>query len=60
MNDLFPLNKKEHKMQTRENEKFEVTFSNTERLKHSSIPCMQNYLNDDERQVKNANMGNNY
>ena len=36
MNDLFPLNQKEHKMQTRGNEKFEVIFSNTERLKHSS------------------------
>ena len=57
MNYLFPLSKKEHKMETRDNEKFQVNFSNTERLKNSSIPCMQNYLNTDEKQAKRRKYG---
>ena len=57
MNDLFPTNQKEHIMQTRDCDKFEVMFSNTERLKHSSIPSMQTYLNVDERQAKKRKYG---
>ena len=33
LDDLFPTNKKEHNMKTRECEKFQVQFSNTDRLK---------------------------
>ena len=48
LNDLFPLNEKNHKMQTRNNEKYEVMFANTNRLKNSSIITMQNMLNNTE------------
>ena len=48
LNDLFPLNDKNHKMQTRNNEKYEVMFANTNRLKNSSIITMQNMLNNNE------------
>ena len=34
MRDLFPLNNKKHKMETRTNEKFKVNYANTERLKN--------------------------
>ena len=57
LEDLFPINKKEHKMNTRETDKFQVLFSNTERLKNSSIPTMQNYLNDEERQMRKRKFG---
>ena len=36
-------------MKTRKNEKFQVKFANTNRLKNSSIPSMQKYLNEDEQ-----------
>ena len=45
LNDLFPLNDKIHKMQTRKDEKYEVLFANTNRLKNGSIITMQNMLN---------------
>ena len=48
LNDLFPLNDKNHKMQTRNNEKYEVMFANTNRLKNSSIITMQTMLNNNE------------
>ena len=47
MRDLFPLNNKKHKMETRTNEKFKVNYANTERLKHGSIITMQKLLNED-------------
>ena len=47
MRDLFPLNNKKHKMETRTNEKFKVNHANTERLKHGSIITMQKLLNQD-------------
>ena len=50
--DLFPQKEKIHNMETRNNEKFELTFANTNRLKNSNIPTMQAYLNDDERLTK--------
>ena len=46
LKDLFPLNDKNHKMQTRKNEQYEVMFANTNRLKDGSIIAMQNMLND--------------
>ena len=48
LNDLFPLNDKNHTMQTRNNEKYEVMFANTNRLKNSSIITMQTMLNNNE------------
>ena len=49
MTDLFPMHNKEHNMTTREGEKYHVNFSNTERLKNSSIQTMQTYLNNDAK-----------
>ena len=48
LNDLFPLNDKNHKMQTRNNEKYEVMFANTNIMKNGSIITMQNMLNNNE------------
>ena len=53
LNDLFPTNNKEHKMNTRSNEKFKVQFANTERFKKSSIITMQKMLNEDEKLKNN-------
>ena len=47
LNDLLPLNKKSHVMNTRSNEQYKVEFANTERLKSSCIPAIQRKLNDD-------------
>ena len=52
LNDLFPINEKIHKMNKRTNEKYEVNFANTDRLKNASIITMQKLLNEDN--VKNA------
>ena len=47
---MFPLRIKTHKMEARREEIFTVNFANTERLKISSIPYMQNELNNEIRQ----------
>ena len=47
MTDLFPLNNKKHKMETRKTEKYKVNHANTERLKTGSIISMQKLLNED-------------
>ena len=52
LNDLFPTNEKEHKMKTRKEEKYEVNFANTERLKTASIITMQKMLNADETKLQ--------
>ena len=52
--DLFPIKDKKHNMQTREEDKFKVTFANTNRLKHSSIVAMQNMLNDDAKTARTS------
>ena len=49
--ELFPMNDKKHIMQTRDDERFQVKFANTDRLKHSSIITMQNMLNDDAKRT---------
>ena len=49
---LFPLNKLKHEMSLRNPMKYAVKKSNTERLKRSSIPFMQNLLNMDNRKRK--------
>ena len=46
--DLFPLNEKDNRMNTRHQEKFQVHFANTNRMKNSSIVEMQNQLNKNE------------
>ena len=49
---LFPLNKLNHGMSLRNPMKYAVKKANTERLKRSSIPYMQNLLNLDNRKRK--------
>ena len=57
LNDLLQLNVKNHNMKTRGNEKYDVTFANTGRLKNSSIIMMQNMLNTDHQNNKTRNCG---
>lgn len=45
--NMFPVRDKEHNMNIRNTEHFEVKFANTERLKNSAIPSMQRLLNSD-------------
>ena len=52
LNDLFPINEKNHKMKKRTNDKYAVNFANTDRLKNGSIITMQKLLNEDNE--KNA------
>ena len=47
--NMFPENQKTHKMETRNKEKYIINHANTERLKRSSIPYMQNLLNENEK-----------
>ena len=49
LNDLLPLNTKNHVMETRNNEQYKVEFANTERLKTSCIPAIQRKLNHENR-----------
>ena len=52
LNDLFPTNERKHKMKTRKEEKYEVNFANTERLKTASIITMQKMLNANETKLQ--------
>ena len=45
---MFPLNTKNHNMETRETEKYHVQFANTTRLQNSAIIYMQRLLNENE------------
>ena len=54
--NMFPLKSKRHTNITRKIEKFQVVKARTERLKNSSIPYMQNLLNEDENQAKKYNI----
>ena len=47
-NELFPINKKEHNMETRKQEIYKVEHANTERYRKSAIIYMQNLLNEHE------------
>ena len=49
---LFPKNELKHEMRKRNTFKYVVKRANTERLKRSSIPYMQNLLNTDNRKRK--------
>ena len=53
LNDMFPLNIKKHKMNTRNMEKYEVQHHNTERMKRSSIVFMRQLLNEEEHKTQN-------
>ena len=44
---MFPVREKNHNMNIRTEEHFQVDFANTERLKKSAIPSMQRILNKD-------------
>ena len=46
--DLFPLNKKKHKMKTRRQGKYKITHSKKERMKKSVVPYLQKLLNNYE------------
>ena len=43
---MFPLSKKIHSMETRKSEEFEVQYAKTDRLKNSAKIYMQNLLNE--------------
>ena len=45
---MFPLIEKQHNMNTRKREKFEVQYANTDRLKDFALIYMQNLLNEQE------------
>ena len=45
---MFPLNEKNHNMETRKEEKYKVEFANTDRKKDSPIIYMQKLLNQNE------------
>ena len=57
LSDLLQPNVKNHFMKTRGNEKYDVTFANTGRLKNSSIITVQNMLNTDYENNKTRNCG---
>ena len=44
---MFPMTEKNHEMDVRSEEIFQVNFAKTERLKKSSIPTMQRILNSE-------------
>ena len=44
--DIFPRNPRNHKMKTRNQEKYKIQFANTGRLKKSPIIYMQHLLNE--------------
>ena len=47
--EMFPVNDKNHTMNTRKHDKFKVQHANTARLKKFSIIYMQNLLNEETR-----------
>jgi hypothetical protein len=46
---LFPLKERNHQIQQRYTEKYEVLHANTDRLKNSTVPYIQRLLNEEER-----------
>ena len=52
LNDLFRENLNTHEMKTRNPEKYEVLYSNRDRMRKSSIVYMQNLLNEDHEKRK--------
>ena len=52
MTDMFPMNKKDHAMDKRQNEKFDIRKARTERLQKSAVMHMQRLLNNEEIKQK--------
>ena len=48
--ELFPLNTKEHTMDTRYSEKYTVQKAHTSRLMNSTVPTIQRILNEQEQE----------
>ena len=46
---MFPISIKMHQMETRNPDKYQVQYANTERLKKSAVIYMQNLLNENEK-----------
>ena len=46
--DMFPINKKDHAMDKRQNEKFVIRKARTERLQRSAVMHMQRLLNNED------------
>ena len=56
VNNIFSKRKAKHGMDLRKNEKYEVKFAKTNRLKNSSVPYMQRILNTDNLQFENQEL----
>ena len=56
VNNIFTKRKTKHGMDLRKNEKYEVKFAKTNRLKNSSVPYMQRILNTDNLQFENQEL----
>ena len=46
--DMYPINKKDHAMNKRQNEKFVIRKTRTERLQRSAVMHMQRLLNNED------------
>ncbi len=46
--DMFPIKKKDHAMDRRQNEKFAIRKARTERLQRSAVMHMQRLLNNED------------
>ena len=53
LSHMFPLNQKNHDMETRHEEKYKVQFAHTNRLKNSPLIYMQKLLNQNEENKSN-------
>ena len=51
--DMFQVKSKNHAMNMRNTEEFQVEFANTDRLKNSAIPYMQRLLNAEQSEQSN-------
>ena len=56
-NEMFPKREKEHLMQNRNSEKYEVQSAKTNRLKNSAIPYMQRLLNNQNEDLRKRKPG---
>merc|ERR1712208_58434 len=52
VNNIFSKRKTKHGMDLRKDEKYEIKFANTNRLKDSSVPYMQRILNTENLQFE--------
>ena len=48
---LFPLNNKNHNIELRKTEKYQVINAHTSRLKYSTVPYIQRLLNEEDSQL---------